>query len=341
MKKLILFLLLCSLAHADDEQAPALIYDSSGNSLSSVSGSLNSNLNAIGGTPVSFGQQLMSLSLPVAIASNQTGINAFLDKNVTGTISALNGTVTITNAGMASVIITATGTWSANLAFQCFDGTNWINASALTIPAGGITTSLSANGSADINSGGCSQIRILANSYSSGTANIFMNAGAGPSVLEVYNDSGNPLIVALPTGASTSALQTTGNASLASIDLGIPAGLGQTTMSASMPVVIASDQSRILVNNKAAQTPNSATNVSIGVASTSVLASNTSRTGAVFMNLSTATISFGLTGAAVLNSGVTLYPGGVWTMDEFTFTTNAITAIAGTAASSLAVQEFQ
>jgi hypothetical protein len=53
----------------------------------------------------------------------------------------------------------------------------------------------------------------------------------------------------LPTGASTAALQTTGNASLASIDAGIPAALGQTTMAASMPVVFASDQSAILITS--------------------------------------------------------------------------------------------
>lgn len=51
----------------------------------------------------------------------------------------------------------------------------------------------------------------------------------------------------LPTGAATSANQATEIASLASIDAGIPAALGQTTMSASMPVVIASNQTAIPV----------------------------------------------------------------------------------------------
>ena len=51
----------------------------------------------------------------------------------------------------------------------------------------------------------------------------------------------------LPTGASTSALQTTGNSSLASID-GKLASLGQKAMAGSAPVVIASDQAAIPVN---------------------------------------------------------------------------------------------
>lgn len=52
--------------------------------------------------------------------------------------------------------------------------------------------------------------------------------------------------ISLPTGASTSALQTTGNTSLSSID-GKFNSLGQKTMAASAPVVLASDQSAIPV----------------------------------------------------------------------------------------------
>lgn len=51
----------------------------------------------------------------------------------------------------------------------------------------------------------------------------------------------------LPTGASTSALQTSGNSSLSSID-GKLNSLGQKASAASMPVVIASDQSAVPVS---------------------------------------------------------------------------------------------
>lgn len=60
--------------------------------------------------------------------------------------------------------------------------------------------------------------------------------------------------VSLPTGASTAAHQVTAQTSLsaiqtsvAAIDTGTPAALGQTTMSASMPVVVASDQTAMKV----------------------------------------------------------------------------------------------
>jgi hypothetical protein len=61
----------------------------------------------------------------------------------------------------------------------------------------------------------------------------------------------------LPAGASTSALQTTGNSSLSSID-GKLNSLGQKTMAASMPVVIASDQSPLRIS--ATTAANSAVN---------------------------------------------------------------------------------
>ena len=53
--------------------------------------------------------------------------------------------------------------------------------------------------------------------------------------------------ISLPTGAATSALQTTGNTSLGNIDTKTPA-LGQAAMASSSPVVIASNQSAIPVS---------------------------------------------------------------------------------------------
>ena len=44
---------------------------------------------------------------------------------------------------------------------------------------------------------------------------------------------------------------------------------------------------------------------------------------------------------AVLNSGITLYQGGVWNMNEYSFCTAAINCIAGGAGSNLSLQEEQ
>ena len=83
--------------------------------------------------------------------------------------------------------------------------------------------------------------------------------------------------------------------------------------------------------------------VSVGVATGVALAANTARKGAAFINTSSNYISFATgANAAILYSGITLNPnGGVWVMDQYTFTTGAINAIASGAASNLSVLEFQ
>jgi hypothetical protein len=113
---------------------------------------------------------------------------------------------------------------------------------------------------------------------------------SGASAVNIQ-DGGNSITIdatslPLPTGAATSTLQTTGNASLASIDAGIPAALGQTTMSASMPVVFASDQTALAVTGSLTTTPGIST-----VATYSASATN-------FVPAASATDVFTITGSA-------------------------------------------
>jgi len=96
-----------------------------------------------------------------------------------------------------------------------------------------------------------------------------------------------------------------------------------------------------VVNTKNALTSNSPTAATVGVTSAQALASNANRKGLVLTNTSSANISLGFGAAAVLNSGITLYPGGTFSMDEYSFTTAAINAIASVAASNLGIQEWQ
>lgn len=96
---------------------------------------------------------------------------------------------------------------------------------------------------------------VVANIGAVAPGNVYVELKANASSVLLVDSSGTTQPISatslpLPTGAATSALQTTGNTSLASIDAGTPAALGQTTMSASMPVVIASDQSIISVTTE-------------------------------------------------------------------------------------------
>lgn len=95
-----------------------------------------------------------------------------------------------------------------------------------------------------------------------------------------------------------------------------------------------------VVSTKIDLTPSSPTATSVGVASAQAVASNANRKGLILTNTSVNTISIGLGATAVLNSGITLYPGGSFQMDEFCFDTGAVNAIASAASSNLAVQEF-
>ena len=95
-------------------------------------------------------------------------------------------------------------------------------------------------------------------------------------------------------------------------------------------------------NTKTSLTPAAPAQATVGASSGLLLASNSSRTGLFVFNGSANTVSFAFgSNAAVLNSGITLYPGGVWYMDEYTFTTAAVNAIAGAAGSLVSIQEFQ
>ena len=94
------------------------------------------------------------------------------------------------------------------------------------------------------------------------------------------------------------------------------------------------------ISTKTTLTASSPTAASVGVASAQAVASNTSRRGLVLVNTSSNTISFGIGATAVLNSGITLTPGGVWEMGEYTYSTGAINAIASAAASNLSIQEW-
>lgn len=142
----------------------------------------------------------------------------------------------------------------------------------------------------------------------------------------------------LPAGASTSALQTAGNASLASIDAGIPAALGSTTSANSMPVVIASDQSPIPVISTLSSTA-ALTSVSNAITTTVLLASNTARRGFILYNDSLAIvfIAFAATASTTAFS-VKIQPGSEY--EPGIDYTGAISSIASAAVGAMRVTEF-
>ena len=124
----------------------------------------------------------------------------------------------------------------------------------------------------------------------------------------------------------------------------MPASLGQKAMAASFPVVLSSDQSAVPVSGTVATktdlAPSSPALASVGVASAPAVAANAIRKGLSATNTSNNRVSLGFGATAVLDSGVTLYPGDSFIMDEYSFDTGVVNAIASSAGSNLAIQEY-
>lgn len=78
----------------------------------------------------------------------------------------------------------------------------------------------------------------------------------------------------------------------------------------------------------------------VDIASAIIVPANPKRKSLILINTSPNTISFGVDAPAELNSGITLYPNGVWIMDEETFTNKDVHAIASSAGSNLTIQEL-
>ena len=105
---------------------------------------------------------------------------------------------------------------------------------------------------------------------------------------------------------------------------------------------IASDSSghlivTVTVTAMAAGSPGA---VAVGVSSTGVVGANSARKGLTLVNTSGAKISLSFGVPAVLYSGITLYPGGSYSMNEYSFSTAAVNAIASAGSANLGVQEF-
>lgn len=101
-----------------------------------------------------------------------------------------------------------------------------------------------------------------------------------------------------------------------------------------------STNSLLKVSTKFALTASAPTFATVGTSSASAVAANASRKGLTLVNTSANRISLGFGATAVLDRGITLYPGGSFFMDEYSYSTATINAIASAAASNLAVQEF-
>lgn len=197
-----------------------------------------------------------------------------------------------------------------------------------------------------VNTAGLTNLRVRSTVSWTGSATVLVH--------ETVNSRPMTIADALPTGGNTigGILPLTNSSTVKSQlqdNTGAAITLGQKVMASSIPVTIASDQSAIpasqsgtwIISTKTDLSPAAPATDTVGVTSATAVASNASRKGLVIVNVSVNKVSFGMAGnTAVLNSGITLYPGGTWVMDEYTFDTGAVTAIASAASSVISIQEL-
>lgn len=187
-----------------------------GASTAALQTSGNSSLSSIDTKTLAAGQATMAASSPVVIASNQS------------TIPVSDGGGSLTVDGTVAI-----------------SGTVPVSAASLPLPTGAATAALQTQPGVDIGD-------VTVNNAAGAAAVNIQDGGNSITVDGTVAISGTVPISAaalpLPTGASTSALQTTGNASIASIDTKTLAA-GQAVMTASSPVVIASNQSPVPITS--------------------------------------------------------------------------------------------
>lgn len=278
-----------------------------------------------------------SLPLPANAATSalQTSGNASLSSIDTKLTSPLAVTGPLTDTQLRATPVPVSGTVTAspsgNYTVVQPTGTNLHT----VVDSGAVTATLSAETTKVIGTVNVSAGQTIAVT----NAGTFATQAAQSGVWNLTNISGT---VSLPTGASTSALQTTGNTSLSSMDAKTPA-LGQALAAASSPVVLTAAQVTTLTPLSTVAVTQSGT-WSVGPAtgtltdrsgtaqatSTQIAASNATRKYFFIQNTGAKTLWFNFTTAAVAASpSIRLLPYEIYELDGDFVSTEAINVIRG------------
>lgn len=279
------------------------------------------------------------------------------DLTGTGTIAALNGAVIATTDSFSTVTFVISGTWVGSLFVQASNngGVTYTQISGYDVNNGVIITNTSSNIIVNVPCAGWGFVQLIMTSYTSGTASITWEAAHGSSVLQIYNQTAASLqatarindgIGNAITSTSINGKQRLDTDSQSEGTDGAAAPFGTTQIggkdpSGNLQAFNVDINGNLFTSDKIPLTPSSPSAVSVGVTSGVVIATNANRKGLILTNTSTGIISLNIVGGtAVSKSGIVLYPGGHWEMDEYTFTTDAINGISTVAASNLAIQEL-
>jgi hypothetical protein len=116
----------------------------------------------------------------------QSGTNSMLDKSATGTIAAVNQSVTLSTNGLSEVFISITGTWVGNLTYEIQAGDGQWVATYGSIPWSTLLGSSTVNGLVTVKVGSASQVRVRAAAWTSGTASVTLNGSVAARTMEIF-----------------------------------------------------------------------------------------------------------------------------------------------------------
>lgn len=148
--------------------------------------------------------------------------------------------------------------------------------------------------------------------------------------VQVIDASGNPLPVGDIAARKIFVSPPTDGTSVATVLV------GSSMVSSTAPALLVR-----AVLGGVALTPNAGFSTVVGTSSAQALATNASRKGLSLVNTSNNKISCEWGVNAVINNGITLYPGGAFSMDPLSAATSALNCISTTANSILSGQEYQ
>lgn len=256
-------------------------------------------------------------------------LNQTFNQDVAGNIgvSALASTASpsLTTATYNSLSLTLAGALRV-------DGsavTQPISASTLPLPTGASTSALQSAGNATL-------LTISGQLPATLGAKTIANSLA----VNIASDQVVPIsatALPLPTGASTSALQTAGNATLTAISGQLPASLGSKVSASSLSVVLASDETVPI--SLPASTTATQTSVASSATSVTLLAANSSRKAFTVFNDSTQILYVSFTATSTTSAySVKLFPNGAY-LSDFIYT-GIITGIWASANGAAKLTEF-
>jgi len=193
--------------------------DLAGNQRTIVTAALPTGANVIGAVTQSGTWNVsVNTALPAgANAIGTVGVTANVtpaDRTATGSVAATNANVALTANGCGTVTaaIATNASWNGTLTFQATtDGSNWIAISALNVNTGAFgQTYATANTNAlfQINTAAYAQVRVIALTYSAGSATVTLEGSAGASCFPGLLDSAGRLIA---VGAAASGAAVAGN----------------------------------------------------------------------------------------------------------------------------------